>query len=346
MAIEGPLHELALTDVLQLLDLSRKTGVLSVERDGIGVPARICLEEGTIVGVRATGHTRRLGELLLLAGKATQAQIDRARLRQTQAPGRPIGAYLVEEGVPTPEIKRQLRFQIEELVYDLVRWKEGHFRFEESAPVEVGGIAVRVTTESLLMEAMRRMDEWAELSRAAPDTELVPGLVEVLPDGAVLELEPAEWEILAAVDGERSLRGIAREVGRGEFEVAKAVFGLVSAGVVEVGARRQHAPSRPERAVPGRAASALREGQAAAAQGQWMAAMDAFQRAVSADPLLATGYYHLGLAATRSGELDRAEEAFRTYIRLDPAPGEQLERAGRAMAAITELRRVLREEGG
>lgn len=343
MAIEGPLHELALTDVLQLLDLSRKTGVLAVERDG-AEPALICLEEGTIVGVRATGHTRRLGELLLLAGKATQGQIDRASRRQTLVPGRPIGAYLEEEGVQTAEIKRQLRFQIEELVFDLVRWKEGQFRFEESSSPDDPGVSVRVATESLLMEAMRRMDEWAELSRLAPDTELVPGLVEVPPDGAVLELQPAEWEILAAVDGERSLRAIAREVGRGEFEVAKAVFGLVSAGVVEVGARRHLVPAREERPVSGIAGSAMREGRVAAEQGRWMAASDAFERAVAADPLLAAGYYNLGLAAARAGELDRAMRALATYLRLDTSSTPQRNRAERAMSAITELRLVLQEE--
>ena len=36
MAIEGPLRELALTDVFQLLDLSRKTGTLSITPEGGG----------------------------------------------------------------------------------------------------------------------------------------------------------------------------------------------------------------------------------------------------------------------------------------------------------------------
>lgn len=345
MAIEGPLRELALTDVLQLLDLSRKTGVLSVMRDGNDAPCRIYLEEGTIVGVRATGHTRRLGELLLLGGKATQGQIDRAAKRQAMFGGRPIGTFLEEEGVSTAEIKKQLRFQIEELVFDLVRWSEGQFSFEESAAPPAEGISVRVTTESLLMEAMRRMDEWAELSRASPDTELVPSLVEVQPDGAMLELEAAEWEILAAVDGERSLRSIALEVGRGEFEIAKGVFGLVSAGIVEVGARRHRLPKQEEHQNGGAAVSALSEGESAARQGRWMAATDAFTRAVEADPLLDSGYYRLGLAAARAGELDKAEEAFSTFLRLNDSQGEEQRRAARAANAIMELKRVLQEEG-
>lgn len=189
------------------------------------------------------------------------------------------------------------------------------------------------------------MDEWAELSRASPDTELVPGLVELQPEEGVLELEPAEWEILAAIDGERSLRSIAREVGRGEFEVAKAVFGLVSAGLVEVGARRHLAAAPAGADGAGHpAASALREGQTAASQGLWMAATDAFSRAVASDPLLAEGYYHLGLAAARAGELDRAEEALRTFLRIDEGAGAQRDRAVRASGAIRELKRVLQEE--
>lgn len=343
MPIEGPLHELAISDVLQLLDLSRKTGVLTVEREGAETPVRVHLDEGSIVGVHAVGHTRPLAELLLLAGRATQRQIDSALERQAREPDRLIGAHLVEEGVPEVEIRRQLHFQIEELVYDLVRLRAGRFVFREAERPVVPGVAVRVKTESLLMEAMRRLDEWEALSPGGPQAELVPALVDAPSDAPLLELQPLEWEVLAGIDGERTLRAIAREVGQGEFEVAKAVFGLISAGVVEVGARRR--ATRPAALGEGDGGvGALREGLTAAEQGQWSAARDAFERAIARDPLLAPGYYHLALAAVRQGDLGAAEEALRTHLRLERAAGVQRARAERALAAVHELRQVLDQE--
>jgi tetratricopeptide (TPR) repeat protein len=354
MPIEGPLRELGLSDVLQLLDLSRKTGELSVRRDGRAEPVRMFLEAGAIVGVRAAGVTRRLGELLLLAGKVTQGQIDRALVRQTRDPARLIGSLLVEEeGVPAGEVKRQLRFQVEEVVFDLVRWDDGHFRFEEGAPGDHGGIPVKVGTESLLMEAVRRLDEWAELSKGAEDTDLVPGLVDASRSESVLQLQPVEWEVLAAIDGERTLRALAREVGQGEFEVARAVFGLVSAGVVEIGGKRHPATARGNgsdtlSSSPHRngAADALREGRTAAEEGKWDAAKVACERAIELDPLLASAYYHLAIVQTRTGNLSGALEAFRTFTSLHPHDGPERSAAKRAIGALSELTDVLGKEEG
>src|SRR5207249_2113321 len=47
-----------------------------------------------------------------------------------------------------------------------------------------------------------------------------------------LDLLPPEWEMLAMINGVRDVRAIASELGRSDFEVAKTLFGLESAGVI------------------------------------------------------------------------------------------------------------------
>lgn len=373
MAIEGRLRELALSDVLQLLDLSRKTGVLTLQRDGSDTPSALVLEQGALVGAVGHGKTRRIGELLLFAGKVTQAQIDRAVVEQRRQPGRRMGSILVElEAVTAADVQRQLRFQIEELVFELARWPDGHFRFEESPPSAEDDVGVRIRTESVLMEVARRMDEWSQMVRGTPDTELVPSLVEAAPGGALLELQPAEWEVLACIDGERPLRAVAREVGRGEFEVAKAVFALVAAGVVEVGSRRRSAGRRRDGAAlekaevesaleAGRLEEAERrikeilrrdgegaepqvlQGRLEIARGRWNEAVRCLAEAARLDPLLAPVYFYLGVALVRDGELERGEQALRTYLRLADPADEQRLRAERAARAVAELRYALSE---
>jgi len=344
MPIQGPLHELGLTDLLQLIHLSRKTGTLSVRSARSSLTAELEIDRGAVVGARAPGEAPRLGQLLVRTGRATPRQVERALAEQRLAPGRRLGAILVEsQGVPRDEVESQLRFQVEETVFDLMRWTEGDFHFEESPVEDPGPVPLRVSTEALLLESLRRMDEWSTFSDAPPDTDLIPGLVEAEPgDAPVLDLQPAEWEVLAAVDGERSLRAIAHQLGRAEFEVAKAVFALVSAGVVDLGHRRPSHAITP----PTPAERDLHQGQQEMRRGDWKRAVDAFESAVRRDPLLAGAYYSLGMAALRTGDLARAGAALDTYLRLAGAANGKRDRAERAATLVAELRKLLEEEVG
>ncbi|CAN5143303.1 hypothetical protein BH20GEM2_BH20GEM2_01190 [soil metagenome] len=379
MAIEGPLRELALPDVFQLLDLSRKTGVLTFRRDDRPDPAVVRFERGAVVAAELFKDSGRIGHLLQRAGKVTDTQIEQARGAQRLRPERPLGALLIEFGaVSEAEVRRQLRFQIEETIFELMRWTEGYFRFEES-PVETeGDVPVRVRTESLLMESARRIDEWSTLEPRIPHVGVVPTLTEERGDGAALELRPEEWEVLAEVDGLRTLKTIAAELGRSDFEVAKVLFGLVSTGLVEV------ARENPARAENGAGDSAapdasdpLREawealaggdprralrlaqrqarervdptaflllGGALGALGRWPESLRAHARAVALDPLAAIAHYRLGFAAARAGQLARAEEAWETYLRLPDVEAERRDRALRARYAAATLRTILEEE--
>jgi Tfp pilus assembly protein PilF len=138
-------------------------------------------------------------------------------------------------------------------------------------------------------------------------------------------------------------------MGRAEFEVAKAVFSLASAGVVEVG-KRARVRAVPERTAPRpaperRGDADLARGRRAAEGGDWAGAVAALESAIHHDPLLAPAYFHLGEAALRTGDLDRAREAFETAARLDGAHGNRGNAAKRAASLLAELRRVLEGEG-
>jgi hypothetical protein len=378
MAIEGPLRELALTDVMQLLHLSRKTGTLAISSETAARPGLVHFDQGLVVGARSTGEASRLGRLLMMSGKATVRQVDSALALQLQSPGRRIGELLTEtQGVSEVEVQRQLRFQVEETVFELVRWRDGYFRFEETAPFQAGAISIRVPTESLLMEAMRRADEWTELASGEPDASLVPVLLERAADpAAVLSLQPQEWQVLAAVNGGHTLREIAREIGRGEFDVAKAVYSLASGGVVELRTRpiAGHAPPEPERSLTddiaqveqdlladridearsgvevlasrraGYGALDLLRGRVLAREGKHGEALEAFEDAVRHDPLLGDAYFHLGLVSARLGDFARARESLGTYARLPDASPERVQTALRAATLIADLGRILEEK--
>ena len=238
MAIEGPLRELGIHDVFQLLDLSRKTGRLRVSsalRDNEGT---VYFKDGRVVSAIVRSNPHPLGAMLLRAGKITDDDLARARVEQ-QAPAetRKLGEILVSHGVLSQrELDRQVRRQIEAVVFELMSWQEGFFSFSE---VELDGATAdattSVTTEALLMEGARRIDEWARIQHRIAHVGVIASLVTTdTAHSSSLDLLPHEWEVLAAVDGESDLRAVASSLGRSEFEVARIAFGLVAIGVIAV----------------------------------------------------------------------------------------------------------------
>jgi hypothetical protein len=76
MAIEGPLRELGIHDVFQLLDLSRKTGVLRVASELRNNAGTIYFEDGAIVYADIRSNPHPLGSLLLRTGRVNEATGD------------------------------------------------------------------------------------------------------------------------------------------------------------------------------------------------------------------------------------------------------------------------------
>src|SRR5690606_23965983 len=211
MAIEGPLQEMSIQDVLQRLELARKTGVLTVRSERRNDEVVVHFERGLIVFSMHRRSTRRLGQLLLRAGKVTERELDRALELQRQDPSRRLAEVLLEMGSVTEEdLLRHLRFQIEETLYEVMGWSEGRFRFEEREVMPWNRVRVPVRVEALLMEGARRIDEWSRLEPRVPNVEAVPVLAPVGDaDAPMLDLRPDEWEVLAEIDGEQDLRQIA-----------------------------------------------------------------------------------------------------------------------------------------
>ena len=176
MPIEGPLKELGIHDVFQLLDLSRKSGVLRVfseERDNEGA---VYFDAGAVVAATMKSNPHLLGTILERSGKATAADLARATAMQRAGDKRRVGEILVAHGIVTPrDIDRFMRQQIETVVFDLMSWSEGFFSFSDEAlrPIRKD-TAVKVSTESLLMEGARRIDEWSRMMDRVPDSAVVP----------------------------------------------------------------------------------------------------------------------------------------------------------------------------
>ena len=163
MSLVGRLEDLGLGEILQLLSLSGKTGLLSL-RDGRGRHARIFLTHGSIEGVLTSDGYQHLGELILRTG-AIQPHLLEELAVQAKARGELLATVLCERGAfDTDQLDSLLREAAEAAILDLFRWNEGEFSFEmteETAELDQRELRLRVglNAQFLALEGTRRADE-------------------------------------------------------------------------------------------------------------------------------------------------------------------------------------------
>ena len=206
MALEGRLRDLALTEVLQLLSLGRKTGVLHCHAPLQGRRAQIAFDHGVIIDAKVVG-------------------VD--RVHDLAAPRRRITD----------------RADMEAAVQDVLRWRDGTFRFGAGeAPTQ--STTVRLAVEPLLMDAAMRAEVWQRIEARVPHARVIPAFVEVEPQRLpLLRLTPPQWEILTRVDGQRDLMALATAMERDVTEIAELVYDLVGSGLLTL-REGQGAPRR------------------------------------------------------------------------------------------------------
>ncbi len=318
MAIQGPLRELGIHDVFQLLDLGRKTGRLRIVSELRQNEGLIWFHEAAVVAATIRSNPHLLGQQLLRAGKVRSEDLARAEAMQQNGDTRRIGDLLLALGALTAkELQAQVRAQIEEVVFTLLGWSEGHFVFEEIPVTEIPREAeVRISVEALLLEAARRIDEWSRIRSRVPHLGVVPQVAPAQQEEpGSLVLNPFEWRVLAACDGIRDVQAIATTVGEPEFDVARAIFGLASATVVVVRDPVQESAAAAPRGDPG---PLLAEGERLFRARNFEAARTVARNVAASFPGAAGAHLLMGrilLAERRFGE---AETALREAMRLDP----------------------------
>jgi hypothetical protein len=223
----------ALCDVVATIAQASWGGELVVLQDEAA--RSIYFEAGHVVGATTTADDERLGEVLWRFGAITREQLDEV-VAMAERSGKRIGETAIElEFVGPDELFRMMARQVEEVFYGAVHVAHATFylfdRFDESRLVR----RHHMSTGQLLMEAARRMDELRFFRQKIPSDAWVPA---VAPSAAGRKPPSEHAEVLAQCDGRRDIAEIGRRIGQLEFEVTRAVFQLLAAGLVSVTAPR------------------------------------------------------------------------------------------------------------
>jgi CheY-like chemotaxis protein len=229
--LRGDLRVVPLAEVLQLLDAQEQSGVLTVERSGARVD--IYFRRGRVDQATAHGVPDEflLGRFVLDAELMPRAQLE--SLLEARAPGaRPLGHQLIKLGHLTEaDVRACLTRQSSELIYEILRWRHGRFRFAAGLelPPDVIDAALGLDVEAVLMEGYRRVDEWHLIERAIDNFDIVflrnEDSVAQMGRG---RLTRDELAVLELVNGKNTVKEIIRKSRMGSFEVSKMLYRLLS----------------------------------------------------------------------------------------------------------------------
>jgi hypothetical protein len=121
----------------------------------------------------------------------------------------------------------------EKAVYEVFDWKAGKFAFRTD--VATSDRTITLECHNLVLEAVRRLDEWDKIRGIIPTNDYVIGFSAVHEDlTSRVKLEAFEWKIVSQVDGASSVKEVAEKSGISEFETALVVCRLVRSGLLEV----------------------------------------------------------------------------------------------------------------
>jgi hypothetical protein len=218
-SITGNLKTMVLSEVLQWLSLGLKSGTLRIQ--GHGIEKRVYFQDGRIASSSSTDQREYLGHFLVSHGYISEEEL-RTAMQVQEESSILIGKILVMiNAISETDLLRVMRRKAEESIYDIFLWSEGEFEFLDNVLPDQQMILLSLDVTGIIMEGLRRFDEWNRIREILPSLCVAPSVVRPI---VFEKLSDQEKLILPYLNGERTIDEIALQTHNSEFVVARMVY--------------------------------------------------------------------------------------------------------------------------
>jgi hypothetical protein len=229
------------SELLQWLSTGVKSGTLIVR--GASGEKRIYFQRGKIASSSSTIEREFLGRFLVGFGFISEEELLRA-LEVQQESKILLGKILVMiNAIREEELADLLRLKAAETIYDVFLWEDGSFAFLDGEIPTLPMVTISSDVTGIVMEGLRRYDEWQRIRTRISSLRQIPAVLIPVEEG----LNDREKMILGAIDGVRTIEGIAAATHNPEFHVAKFVYDLLESGHLQIVGEGEEERTSPER---------------------------------------------------------------------------------------------------
>jgi hypothetical protein len=234
MALKGNLRDFTVTQLLNLINLARKTGTLIVE--GPTETVWVSFRDGKLAYAQMGKEDNSLATILYRASRITSAQHRTLKTRAGNMSDKELGLLLINANYITQQdILISLQNYFVSVVERLFTWVEGFFRFEIDVLPPQDKIFTRISLENIIIEGSRQLREWEQLQDEIPSLDMALKFTDR--PGANLRnvnLSVEEWRVVSYINPKNTIRQIARATNLNDLEIRRIIYGLMQAGLVEI----------------------------------------------------------------------------------------------------------------
>jgi len=247
--MQGNLATDHLPGVIRTLHRERESGILEISRGSVS--KRIFFGEGEMVFAQSSMSSDRLGEFLVRQGRMTRSQLADASNKK-RATGQMLGVTLVSLGLlGAEELQETVEAQIRAIICSLFAWENGNRQFDHFPKSFTPTLELDLPTIPIILEGTRQVRDAETIRRALGDLNRVVSYSrDPWVHAHAANLTPVEGFVLSRVDGQCSLSDIVAITPLDDDETLRCLYGLVSSGFLEFGAKTRAIREKEVRRMP------------------------------------------------------------------------------------------------
>jgi DNA-binding response OmpR family regulator/curved DNA-binding protein CbpA len=233
-AIRGEFASNSFAQVLAELYRWRATGALLLRRNQ--VKKIVYLRDGTPELVKSNLLSECLGRVLVRERIISESECEESLVRMKQSK-RQQGTVLIEMGCISPHnLQYGLTLQLQEKLFDVFRWQTGDYSFNPSAEAPAEPISIGMSAAQLIIDGVKRgYDEERLAATFGPSAhKYVYPSEQPLYALQDISVSPEEHELLAVVDGHKTVATLKALALLGPLETDRLFFALNAAQIVEL----------------------------------------------------------------------------------------------------------------
>ncbi len=230
--LRGSLDDFSVEDVLWLIDRTKKTGRLAIDRPvGRG---SLFFRDGLLYCAESELLREPFEAQLVRTGLVSPSQLQEARSRRASPDTAVARALVSEDFVHSEQLRSAFEARLSDGVFELMRREFGEFAWEADEKAEPD-VDASLSVRQIMEAASSRRARLQEIQALIASEQTVPTISRApSAELAAITITADQWRLLALIDGSANVETIARRARLTDFTALTLLHDLASRGLLDV----------------------------------------------------------------------------------------------------------------
>ncbi len=219
-------------NLMGFISQTEKTGVLTLVNKGDQIEVGFIKGNVNAAVYKRAGVQELIKEYLVNSGKITEKDFEKIQELHKETKKAYEDILINEKYIDEDSWKQIIQFKIQEIVDELFKWNSGSYEFlEDIIMYENSKVKVSLNTQGLIMEGMRRIDEWPNIMSVLPTNKICFDINNAtkIPEN----LGKEEKRLLEIINPSLTIKDLIRKSGLGKYMTYQSLYNLVKMGIIK-----------------------------------------------------------------------------------------------------------------